>query len=87
MKWKCRDGRILDIKDMDTGHLRNVIARLRRHGVVTPDEYMNCAAYACSSSSGEYAAMAADQELAGMKPWRGLDVLETELQGREGANK
>ena len=88
LKWRCKDGRMLDIKDMTTAHLKNTIAMLRRNNVVTPDEFFNCAAYACSSTSGEYAAMAAEQELMLMKPWHGLELMEAELarRGNESAN-
>jgi hypothetical protein len=82
MKWKCWDGRVLDIKEMTTEHLKNVIAMLRRNRVVTFDEYLSCAAHACSGSCGEYSAMAAESELDSMKPWAGLEKLEAELERR-----
>lgn len=83
MKWKCKDGRELKITDMDTAHLRNAIAMLRGKGVVTPNEYLSCLAYACSSNTGEYAAMAAEQELDNMQSWIGLELLENELAKRK----
>lgn len=30
MKWKCKDGRLIDLKDMSTQHLENSVAMLRR---------------------------------------------------------
>jgi len=81
-KWKCRDGRVLDIKDMETRHLRNTIAMLRRNGVVTTDEYMSCLAYACSSDTPDGAAMCAESEVASMRPWTGLKIMEEELERR-----
>lgn len=79
MKWKCKDGRELELADMSTDHLKNVITMLRSKGTVTPNEYLSCLAYACSSNTGEYAAMAAEQELDDMQPWIGLELLENEL--------
>jgi hypothetical protein len=83
MKWKCKDGREIELRDMETGHLKNAIAMLRRQNVVTEDEFLSCAAYACSSSSGEYAAMAAENEMMNMRPWKGLKMMEAELGRRE----
>ena len=85
MKWKCKDGRELDIKDMETNHLKNAIAMLRRKGVVTTDEYLSCLAYACSGDTPDGAAMAAEAEVDRMKPWKGLEVMEVELQSRANA--
>lgn len=85
MKWKCKDGRELDIKDMETSHLKNAVAMLRRKGVVTPDEYFSCLAYACSGDTPDGAAMAAEAEADGMKPWADLEVMEHELSSRANA--
>lgn len=79
MLWKCKDGRIIHIKDMSTKHLRNAIAMLRRHGVVTTDEHLSCLAYACSANTPDGAAMAAEHELDAMRPWSGLALMEEEL--------
>lgn len=82
MKWKCKDGRELDIKDMETNHLKNAVAMLRRKGVVTTDEYLSCLAYACSGDTPDGAAMAAEAEFSSMKPWKGLAIMEEELASR-----
>jgi hypothetical protein len=82
MKWKCKDGREIELRDMETVHIRNAIAMLRRQNVVTEDEFLSCAAYACSSNSGEYAAMAAENEMINMRPWKGLEIMESELASR-----
>lgn len=82
MKWKCKDGRELEISDMDTAHLINAIAMLRRNYVVTPNEYLDCLGYACSSDTPDGAAMAAENELSTMKPWKGLALMEAELATR-----
>ena len=81
MKWKCTDGRVLDHQEIETNHLRNIIGLLRRKGVVTLDEYLSCAAYAASAPDG--AAMCAENELEGMRPWKGLEILEAELESRK----
>lgn len=80
--WKCKDGRVLELKDIETDHLKNIIAVLRRKGLVTMDEFLSCAAYACAGSTPDGAAMAAENELAGMCPWEGLEILEDELATR-----
>lgn len=82
MKWTCRDGRVLDTKDMTTSHLTNVIAMLRRNNVVTPDEFLSCAAYAASSNTSDAASYAAEAEMLDMRPWKGLELLEEELARR-----
>lgn len=82
MKWKCKDGRVLEVSEMGTDHLKNTIAMLRRNGVVTPDEFLSCLAYACSGDTPDGAAMAAEAEVDGMKQWNGLEVLEDELARR-----
>ena len=43
MQWACKDGRVIDIEDMETSHLQNTINMLRRKGFVTAKEYHNCA--------------------------------------------
>jgi len=82
MKWKCKDGREIDIKDMEASHLKNAIAMLRRKGVVTTDEFLSCLAYACSGDTPDGAAMAAETEVDRMKPWKGLNIMEDELARR-----
>lgn len=82
MKWKCKDGRVLDIKDMETDHIQNVINMLRRKNVVTENEYLDCLAYACSGSTPDGAAMAAEAEVDRMKQWKGLELLGDELDQR-----
>ena len=82
MKWTCKDGRVLDIRDMDTQHLRNAVNMLRRKGAVTAYEFESCARYAFSSMSGDMASMAAENELMRMIPYKPLEVMERELEKR-----
>lgn len=84
MIWKCRDGRLIPIEDLETDHLKNIVAMLRRQGFVTPSEFFSCAGYAFSPMTGEYASMAAENELNRMTPWTGLEKLEEELNKRKG---
>ena len=83
MKWTCKDGRVLDIKDMETSHLCNALNMLRRKGYCTPDEYLDASAYAFSPMTGEMAAMAVENELMHMKPTSAISKMERELAARE----
>lgn len=80
-EWKCQDGRVLKIVAMDDGHLRNTIRMLRRKGYCTTTEFANCAAYA-NATNGEYAALAAENELDQMRPAIQLDNLIAEADRR-----
>ena len=87
MDWTCKDGRVLDIKEMETSHLQNAINMLRRKGYVTLYDYLSCSAYAQSANTPDGAAMAAEGELMGMIPTRSLDVMEAELSKRHNESK
>lgn len=84
MKWRCKDGRSIELSDMETSHLHNTVNMLRRKGFVTPEDFDACARYAYSPMSGDYAAMAAEQELLRSHPSRQLAQLEAELAERKG---
>lgn len=58
--WHCRDGRVLKIVEMDTGHLRNTINFLRRQGWTTRAEAMPPPHF--PTFQGEYAQMFAEQD-------------------------
>lgn len=81
MKWRCADGRLIEIADMATDHLKNAAAHLRRNRVVTPDEWWRGVA-AAASCQGEMASYYADQEVTGMIPSRKLAAMEDELRRR-----
>lgn len=80
-EWKCQDGRVLKIVDMADGHLRNTIRMLRRNGYCTTTEFADCAAYA-TAVNGEYAALAAENEMDQMRPASQLDDLIAEADRR-----
>lgn len=39
--WLTRDGRILKIKEMETNHIVNALAMLKRNGFVSKDTFEN----------------------------------------------
>lgn len=82
MKWKCKDGRELELHEIETDHLKNIITWLRRQGVTTTDEFLDCLG-ASASVSGEFAQMALDNEAMSMTPWKDLELLEAELKKRK----
>jgi len=80
-EWKCQDGRVLKIAEMDDGHLRNTIRMLRRKGYCTTTEFANCAAYA-NAANNVYAALAAEHDLDQMRSAIQLDNLIAEADRR-----
>lgn len=83
MKWKCRDGHELELHEIETDHLRNIVRMLRRKGAVSSDEFFSCAAYAGSPDTPDGAAYSAEMELISMRPWKGMELLEAELDKRK----
>ena len=82
MKWTCKDGRVMEMSEMSTSHLKNTIAMLGRKGWVTHAEFTQAWVYAYSPWSGEMAADAVQAELDNMIPSRRLEALENELVNR-----
>ncbi len=80
--WVTRDGRVLLMSEMETDHLRNTIAMLRRKGYCTLAEFDE-AWMSMSLLRGEYALMAAEESVAMMHPSRVLEQLEAELARRK----
>lgn len=91
-KWCTRDGREIEVADMDTNHLRNTIALIERTAQRRfPDEL--AAAYRFESMlQGEMAIDCMDREIHTMEEegWRSIlppiyDEMVDELESREGA--
>ena len=79
--WTTRDGRVIKVDDLETDHLANIVAMLKRKGFCSYDEFMSAAA-GVHCLQGEYAQMAAEEAVAGMKPSRMFERLERELRHR-----
>jgi hypothetical protein len=82
MKWTCRDGRILDIKEMHEAHIKNCIAMMRREGHCSMREFCNAVTFA-NLLGGELAREAAAEEISRMNPISAIDILEDELARRD----
>ena len=65
--WTTKDGREIPLRDLELGHLLNIIAWLERRCPTyenhenTHDSWGSCLAYACSTTA-EMASYAAEQE-------------------------
>jgi hypothetical protein len=59
--WRTRDGREIEIVRMDTGHLKNTVAFLRKRGWITHAEAVPLPRFP-TGFTGEYAEMFAEQE-------------------------
>jgi len=80
MEWVMKSGKKINITDMETSHIRNAIAMLRRKGFVTPAELEM---YLLSEPSGEAALDEYMRELDRIKTCLPLATLEAELKRRE----
>lgn len=78
--WKCRDGRVLLITDMDTEHLKSASEMLRRKGAIGVREAARC--FLGPPPQGEHAMDAWESELMNLTVSRHLDALEAELARR-----
>lgn len=82
MKWKCQDGRVVDIADMTTRQLKNAVAMLRRKGCVTKEEYFSLLAVVCSGDTPDGVAYATDGVLMTRSIHPALELMEMELARR-----
>jgi len=87
MKWKTRNGDVIEIKDMTNSHLLNSIRMLRRNGYVGikehSDSFLNILTY-CPSGDGAYDSI--DQlisKLVSEIPIEGMDELLGEMKKRK----
>lgn len=82
-QWRTRDGRIIAVRDMDTNHIQNTLAMLRRKGFVGPRTVL--AYLSGPRPSGDGAQDAFNEELAEIatrpiNPF--VDIFEAELERR-----
>lgn len=85
--WRTRDGREIPIVQMDTGHLKNTVAFLRKRGWITQKEAIPPPSF--PMLNGEYAQYFAEQEwntemdrCLSQKISRRLALMEIELRKR-----
>ena len=87
-KWNCKNGKEIEIKDMETSHIENSIKMLERQGFVaksTWDFYSTC-----SGPTGEHAqdAFEAEQNSVFDKmPTSWIDAFKDELKKRNESKK
>lgn len=77
--WKCKDGRVLEISGMDTQHIQNTLAMLRRKGFMSPDEAVMCMT---NPPTGDGAYDAWESEMDAIRVSHSIPHLEKELAKR-----
>jgi hypothetical protein len=82
LSWRTKDGRVLTPKQMETDHIKNCLAMLKKAGYCSESNYINALGSAYSLQ-GEYAQMYAENEISNMKPTRMIDEFEEELEKRK----
>lgn len=84
MKWKTKDGREIEVKDMETSHIKNTLKMLEKNGFIaasTLDFYLGCS----GPSGGDGAQMAFEREcdyIFSKFPSKKMDEMESELKKR-----
>jgi hypothetical protein len=81
MKWKTKDGREIDLTDLEDAHLINIVKMLKRGGFVHSDTAMSCLSYA-STTSAEMASYYAEQAFDEMHFCNETDMVFNELEKR-----
>ena len=83
-KWKCKDGRKIAVKDMDTDHIQSALTMLKKHGYVSANTfnfYMTC-----TPPTADGALMAFERELdewLDKIPNEFIDIFAEELKVRQ----
>jgi DNA topoisomerase IB len=83
--WKRKDGTLIDVKEMETSHIENCLAMLKKRNYVskaTFEFYLTC-----SGPDGEMAQWAFEQEqeeILSKYPSKWIDIFEEELKRRGG---
>lgn len=83
--WTKKNGEKVNIKDMDTDHIKNTIKMMERNKYVSADKYVKTFAISTLDLS-DAAEMAIENEqlqMFGKKPSVWIDVLNDELNNRE----
>ena len=84
MRWKKKNGEMIEVSEMETSHIQNALAMLERKGFVGPSEvnfYLTC-----RPPNGEYAQMAFEQEMDQVfnaPVSKFVDIFKDELKTRE----
>jgi len=60
MKWKCKDGRKIEIKELGDNHLKSINAMLKRNGFCHSDTYFSALAYMSDAPDGAYDAISGE---------------------------
>jgi len=79
--WTNRKGRKFEIADMDTTHIRNCLAMLRRKGFISESECDSCMGYSPQGEMAQYCyEQSMDDAFARTSPY--IDAFEKELDRR-----
>jgi hypothetical protein len=81
-KWRTRDGRMLNMEDMSTEHLRNCVSLLRSKGYCSTVEFED-AWSAVASCRGDMASYYAEQQASSLLPSLVIDQMEKILATRD----
>lgn len=82
-QWTTRDGRVIDVKDMETSHVQRALAMLKRKGCVGPSTVL--AYLSGPRPQGEFAQDAFNEEIDEIATRRihpFVDIFEAELERR-----
>ena len=60
MKWKTKEGKLIEVKDMSTSHIKNSLAMLKRKGFIAQSTLKSY--LFCPSPRGDMAQYCFDQE-------------------------
>ena len=82
MRWKCNNGREIEIADLSDQHLTNIGRMLHRNNFVTRDQFLECAAYCADPMTPDGARDAAEQECARMNFTPDTDAIFKEIDNR-----
>lgn len=77
--WKCKDGEFIHPRNMDTDHIKNALAMLKRKGFISFSHWEMC--LSCPPQ-GDMAQMAWEQEIMNLKPSKFIEIFEEELAKR-----